>query len=66
MMKRWLLNLGRPTHFLRKNGYPACGSGSHVAKDTGAYDPRDVTCFNCRRTKLWRQMMGKNKGQAAK
>lgn len=59
-MKRvFILKLGRPTHFLRRNGYPACGTGSGVAKSEGAYDPRDVDCLNCMRTKLYRKMMGK-------
>jgi hypothetical protein len=54
-----IIRVGRPTHLKvpikDEDGkvlmyYTACGLvGS--ATHTGAYDPRDVDCLNCRRTK---------------
>ena len=48
-MKR-IIQVGRPVHFSIK-GKRACG---YVGPAHAAYDPRDVECLRCRKTKALR------------
>ena len=63
MIKDWthprILKIGKPTHFRPTDmRVSACGI---EYPDFLAYDGRDVTCLNCRRTKAWKAYMGKAK-----
>ena len=47
--------IGKPTHF-RPGKHPLTACGLVGSYDM-AYDPRDVDCLRCRRTKAWKKAM---------
>lgn len=50
-----VMQVGKPTHFRPGNrNLTACGI---VGATHAAYDPRDVDCLMCVRTKVWKQRM---------
>ena len=55
-----IIMIGKPTHLRIDKGqadftYSACGLAARVL-DAG-YDPRDVDCLRCRKTKEWKYRM---------
>lgn len=63
-----IIRVGKPTHLEVKYDTPghytgsvswtACGLVGTPTHDA-AWDPRDVDCLNCRRTREFKQRMGK-------
>lgn len=55
-----IIRIGVPTHFRPTNeNVSACGI---ECPEYAAYDGRDVDCIRCRKTKVWKEYVGKIKG----
>jgi hypothetical protein len=52
-MKKVIMIIGKPTH-LRTGNSTACGI---TGAEYMCYDPRDVDCLRCMKTKLFKEKM---------
>jgi len=53
---KYIILIGKTVHFQTKKQETACGLVGVV--HTSAWDPRDVECERCKKTKAYRATMG--------